>query len=141
MYAMLYSNKSFTVVKLYFTFLFSHHKFLSQISTEGNQNNSISCQGSLRNRSHCQSVMNKKSALIFPALLMLHCCNAGWLLVETEDQEIEEDKKSEEDSVEGNMLPDDLQLIDDSFELNSPGAGDSISKENKKVPDWIFNVG
>ena len=135
MYAMqCFIQTSFTVVKL-------HINFLSQISTKGNQNNSISYQGSLHNRSHCQSVMNKKSALIFSALLMLQCCNAGWLLVETEDQEIEEDKKSGEDSVESNMLPDDLQLLDDSYELNSPGAGDSISKENKKVDDWIFNVG
>ena len=72
--------------------------------------------------------MNKKSALIFLTLLMLHCCKAGWLLVETEDQ------NKEEDSAEDNMLPDDLQLLDSS-ELNSPGAGDYT------VADWIFNVG
>ena len=78
--------------------------------------------------------MNKTSAFILSALLMLHCCKAGWLLVETEDQEIEEDKKSEEDSVEHHMLPDDLQLLDSSM-INSPGAGDY------KVADWIFNVG
>ena len=78
--------------------------------------------------------MNKKSALIFSVLLMLYCCKAGWLLVETEDKGIEEDNNSEEDSVEDNMLPDDLQLLDSS-ELNSPRAGDY------KVADWIFNVG
>ena len=57
---------------------------------------------------------------------MLHYCKVGWLLVETEDQEIEEDKKSEEDSVKDNMLPDDLQLLNDSSELNSPQTGDYI---------------
>ena len=102
--------------------------FRSQISTKENKNNSILYQGSLRNRSLCQSVMNKKSALIFLTLLMLHCCKARWLLVETEDQ------NKEEDSTENNMLPDDLQLLDSS-ELNAPGARDYT------VADWIFNVG
>ena len=134
MYAMFYLNKSFTVVKLYFTFCLANINFSSQISTKENKSNSISYQGGLHNRSHCQSVMNKKSALIFSVLLMLHCCKAGWLLVETEDKGIEEDNNSEEDSVEDNMLPDDLQLLDSS-ELNSPRAGDY------KVADWIFNVG
>ena len=73
----------------------------------------------------------KQSALMFLTIFLFHCCNAKWIIVETqegdgnevktEDNQDVDDKKSEEG---GDELPDDLHLLNDDLELGSGSLED-----------------
>ena len=88
----------------------------------------------------------KKSTLMFLALILFHCCNAGYFLVQTENEEgneinagsfededdLYDDDLKEEDDNKGDELPDDLQLLNDSLE-----DGIEEAKDKRGNDYWI----
>ena len=87
----------------------------------------------------------KKSTLMFLALILFHCCNAKYFLVQTENEEgnqingggfgdeddLYDDHLKEEDEAKGEELPDELQLLNDSLEAGIK------EKKDKRGSDYF----
>ena len=86
----------------------------------------------------------KKSGLLFLALLVFHCCNAKWYMLETEDGGGEDadasgDKEMDKDDDLISELPDDFEFVNDSTENGTLAIDEETDKENKDVDPWVID--